>query len=252
MDAAHSVTVRDLRHHGGEVLDRVQRGETITITRDGRPTAELRATPASTVSTPELISRRRQLPPVDPAALRLDIDAAVDQSGDIPSTGRPVGHVDRHTARSDRRGRRPAGGRVHQRGDARRIAGRTLVAASAADRAARQAHLQQAEADFEPLPFDAGTARAFARVAASLRATGRQPKARAFDALIAATAAARGLPPCSPATPLTSTASTISTSALFRPRIADRTCHRPGHADGRPAGRRPSVHSDVSCRPPPA
>jgi predicted nucleic acid-binding protein len=32
----------------------------------------------------------------------------------------------------------------------------------------RQAHVQQAEADFMPLPFDAEAARAFARVASSL------------------------------------------------------------------------------------
>lgn len=43
-----------------------------------------------------------------------------------------------------------------------------LVAASESERAARQAHVQQAEADFDPLPFDAGAARAFGRVAASL------------------------------------------------------------------------------------
>ena len=43
-----------------------------------------------------------------------------------------------------------------------------LVAHDVQERAARQAHLQQAEADFEPLPFDAAAARAFGRVAASL------------------------------------------------------------------------------------
>lgn len=68
------------------------------------------------------------------------------------------------------------------------------VAATPGERAARQAHLQQAEADFEPLPFDAGAARAFGLVAASLRAAGRKPAARAYDALIAATALAHDLP----------------------------------------------------------
>ncbi len=69
-----------------------------------------------------------------------------------------------------------------------------LVAASEEERARRQVHLQQAEADFEPLPFDAAAARAFGRVAASLRRAGRKPAARAYDALIAATALANGLP----------------------------------------------------------
>ncbi len=69
-----------------------------------------------------------------------------------------------------------------------------LVATSAEERAARQAHLQLAEADFDPIPFDSAAARAFAHVAQSLREAGRKPSARAFDALIAATAISRDLP----------------------------------------------------------
>lgn len=69
-----------------------------------------------------------------------------------------------------------------------------LVAQTDAERAARQAHLQQAEADFDPLPFDAVAARAFGQVAADLRRAGRKASARAYDALIAAIAVARGLP----------------------------------------------------------
>ncbi|MBX6748562.1 MAG: type II toxin-antitoxin system VapC family toxin [Micromonosporaceae bacterium] len=69
-----------------------------------------------------------------------------------------------------------------------------LVAKDDAERAARQAHVQQAEADFDPLPFDAAAARAFGRVAASLRAAGRKPAARAYDAMIAAIALANRLP----------------------------------------------------------
>lgn len=48
--------------------------------------------------------------------------------------------------------------------------------------------MQQAEADFDPLPFDVSAARALARVAASLRRAGRKPTARAYDAMIAAVA----------------------------------------------------------------
>jgi tRNA(fMet)-specific endonuclease VapC len=69
-----------------------------------------------------------------------------------------------------------------------------LVATDEVQRVARQAHLQQAEADFEPLPFDAQAARAFGIVAASLRRAGRKPAARAYDAMIAATALSNGLP----------------------------------------------------------
>jgi tRNA(fMet)-specific endonuclease VapC len=75
------------------------------------------------------------------------------------------------------------------------------VAATAHERSARQAHLQQAEADFDALPFGAASARAFGRVAASLREAGRKPAARAYDALIAASAIAHDLPlyTCNPA-----------------------------------------------------
>jgi predicted nucleic acid-binding protein len=69
-----------------------------------------------------------------------------------------------------------------------------LVAQDERERAARQAHLQQAEADFDPLPFDAAAARAFGRVAASLRRAGRKTAARTYDAMIAATALANDLP----------------------------------------------------------
>ncbi|HEX8158144.1 MAG TPA: type II toxin-antitoxin system VapC family toxin [Solirubrobacteraceae bacterium] len=69
-----------------------------------------------------------------------------------------------------------------------------LVAVDEQERAARQAHLQQAEADFDPLPFDAASARAFGQVAASLRRAGRKPAARAYDAMIAATAISNQAP----------------------------------------------------------
>ena len=69
-----------------------------------------------------------------------------------------------------------------------------LVATADQERAARQAHLQQAESDFDALPFDASAARAFGRVAASLRQAGRKTTARSYDAMIAATALAHALP----------------------------------------------------------
>lgn len=69
-----------------------------------------------------------------------------------------------------------------------------LAAATDAERAARQAHVQQAEADFEPLIFDSAAARAFGRVAAALRASGKKSIARGPNALIAAIALANRLP----------------------------------------------------------
>jgi antitoxin (DNA-binding transcriptional repressor) of toxin-antitoxin stability system len=74
------VSIRDLRNHGGNVVDRAARGEQITITRAGKAVAELRALPRPTVSSKALLERRRMLPDVDPAALRTDIDRILDAS----------------------------------------------------------------------------------------------------------------------------------------------------------------------------
>lgn len=74
------VTVRDLRNHGGEVLDRVARGETLIVTKDGRPVAELRPLRRPSVVAAELIRRRRLLPNIDDRGLRADVDAVVDQT----------------------------------------------------------------------------------------------------------------------------------------------------------------------------
>lgn len=76
-----------------------------------------------------------------------------------------------------------------------------LVATNEQERVRRQTHVQAAEASFVPLPFDVPAARAFAGVAASLRSGRRKTAARAYDAMIAATAIANGLPvyTCNPA-----------------------------------------------------
>ena len=69
-----------------------------------------------------------------------------------------------------------------------------LLAKSDRERIARQSVLQQVEADFHAIPFDDRAARAFGRVSAELRSSGRKTSARAYDALIAATAVANELP----------------------------------------------------------
>jgi prevent-host-death family protein len=73
-----SVTVRDLRNHGGEVLDRVEAGERVTVTRNGRPVAELVPLAKRALSGEELTARAAALPPVDPAKLASDVDAVLD------------------------------------------------------------------------------------------------------------------------------------------------------------------------------
>lgn len=61
------------------------------------------------------------------------------------------------------------------------------------ERARRQDRLQWAAATWDPLPFDAETARAYGRVFAANRAAGRSGRRRLADLLIAATAVAHGL-----------------------------------------------------------
>ena len=69
-----------------------------------------------------------------------------------------------------------------------------LVATTSSEQATRQLRLQQVEADFDPLPFDAAAARAFGRVSASLHRAGRKTRARAYNAMIAAIAVSNDLP----------------------------------------------------------
>jgi predicted nucleic acid-binding protein len=68
------------------------------------------------------------------------------------------------------------------------------AATDPAARAARQALLQWAESTFDPLPFDNDAARAYGVIYAAVIVTGRKPRKRFADLLIAAVAAANNLP----------------------------------------------------------
>ncbi len=68
------VTMRELRNHGGDVLERLARGEALTVIRDGQPVAELRPLRRRPIPTAVLLHRWRGLPVVDGAKLRADID----------------------------------------------------------------------------------------------------------------------------------------------------------------------------------
>ena len=77
---AEIVTIKELRARGGEIVDRVGVGGTAVVTRDGTPVAELRPLPPDPISAEALVARFRRLPPLDPDALRRDVDAVLDQS----------------------------------------------------------------------------------------------------------------------------------------------------------------------------
>jgi antitoxin (DNA-binding transcriptional repressor) of toxin-antitoxin stability system len=72
------VAVRDPSNRGGEILNRVAAGQTMTITRDGEPIAELRRLPRRPLPARLLLQRWHRLPDIDPARLRTDIDSVLD------------------------------------------------------------------------------------------------------------------------------------------------------------------------------
>jgi prevent-host-death family protein len=78
--SAPEVSIRELRNHGGDVVDRVAAGERLTVTRSGKPVAELRPVGRPTVKAEVLLDRWRQLPHLDPARLPEDLDELLDPS----------------------------------------------------------------------------------------------------------------------------------------------------------------------------
>lgn len=74
------VTIRELRNQGGDVIDRVLRGERIIVTRSGRPVAELQPLRSKGPDPATLLDRWRRLPHVDPDSMRRDIDEIIDPS----------------------------------------------------------------------------------------------------------------------------------------------------------------------------
>jgi prevent-host-death family protein len=72
------VSIRDLRNHGGDVVDRAARGEPITITRAGKRVAELRPLGRPALTASVLLTRWRHLPSIDPELLRREIDEFAD------------------------------------------------------------------------------------------------------------------------------------------------------------------------------
>lgn len=74
------VSIRDLRDKGGEVIARVQAGEEITVTKSGRPVAELRPLRRGGGDPHTLIEVWSRLPSVDAERLRSDLDSVFDTS----------------------------------------------------------------------------------------------------------------------------------------------------------------------------
>jgi prevent-host-death family protein len=74
------VSVRDLRNHGGDVLDRVEVGEALTVTRSGKPVARLVPLRQRGLTSAVLVERWRNLPLIDATRFRADIDAVIEDT----------------------------------------------------------------------------------------------------------------------------------------------------------------------------
>ncbi len=76
-----SITQRELRNDSGAVLREVQAGQTIIVTRNGVPVAELRPLPPRQfVPRAAIADSARRAPRVDARRLREDLDAVVNQA----------------------------------------------------------------------------------------------------------------------------------------------------------------------------
>lgn len=78
--AASPVSIRDLRNHGGDVIERVEQGEAIVITRSGAPVAELRPLRPHGTDSAVLLARWRNVPMVHPQQLFDDLDRVLNPS----------------------------------------------------------------------------------------------------------------------------------------------------------------------------
>jgi len=80
---SRTITQRQLRNDSGAVLREVQAGQTVIVTRNGVPIAELRPLPPRRfVPRAVIADAARRAPRVDADRLRADLDAAVDESVD--------------------------------------------------------------------------------------------------------------------------------------------------------------------------
>lgn len=85
MAVTRTITQRELRNDSAAVMDAVESGETIVVTRNGNPVAELRpARRRRFVSTTELLQRFRGLPRFEYEAMRGEADSLFgeDRVGD--------------------------------------------------------------------------------------------------------------------------------------------------------------------------
>ncbi|GAA4171131.1 hypothetical protein GCM10022251_66040 [Phytohabitans flavus] len=82
-EAAREITQRELRNESGEIMRRVERGESFTITRNGTPIARLIPLRRRTaVPREEAIAAFATAPKIDADRFRNDLDSALDNDLD--------------------------------------------------------------------------------------------------------------------------------------------------------------------------
>lgn len=80
---AQAITQRELRNDSGEIMRRLDQGETFIVTRNGTPVGEL--TPLRRhrfVAADAVVAMFRNAPGIDAARFRADLDAVVAQGVD--------------------------------------------------------------------------------------------------------------------------------------------------------------------------
>jgi prevent-host-death family protein len=76
---SRSITQRELRNDSAAVLREVQAGQTLIVTRNGTPVAELRpVAPRRFVPRAVIAEAAQRAPRVDAGRFRRDLDAVVD------------------------------------------------------------------------------------------------------------------------------------------------------------------------------
>jgi prevent-host-death family protein len=76
----NEVSVRELRNYGGQILNRVESGENMTITRDGAPVALISPLRQPRLSAPALLENWKNVPLINAESLRRDLDQVLDMS----------------------------------------------------------------------------------------------------------------------------------------------------------------------------
>ncbi len=77
------ITQRELRNESAAVLREVQAGQTVIVTRNGMPVAELRPIqPRRFVPRAAIAEAIARAPRIDASRFRTDLDAVIDQSVD--------------------------------------------------------------------------------------------------------------------------------------------------------------------------